>query len=303
MAPIDFGDVGGAIKGAADTAVDGAKGVVETATSGAGGAAKTAAGAVATATSAVNGVKGQFDDAEGMLGMFTKMQDFITKIQEAWDKYRYLIIFIVCFIIFIYVFATLYCCYHFIHDCFRCGCCCISCTYKFEKYLWKHRGPCISCLCKPCRSKESKYSTNENGGEKGRIKKEKQDYHKCSSYCLKIIPKTTKMELEKQHGNLRKGWFDSTYFFARSCGRFELPENPNEKLNYHWYGKENSFQHKYFFRFCVSSSSSKKDEKLDAEYDKLAKKNKFWKKLEKTNAENWKDRVPKSWVYKKGLRI
>ncbi|WWD05815.1 hypothetical protein V865_003898 [Kwoniella europaea PYCC6329] len=295
MAPLDIGDVGGAVAGAAETAVGGAKGAVETATSAGGGAAKTAAGAVATATNAVNDAKGKYDDAKGMLGMFSKMQDFITKIQDAWDKYQTLIIFVVCFIIFLYITMTIYCCYHFIHDFFRCACCCVRCTYKCEKYLWKHRGPISNCLCKPCKSRNSK-------GDK---KKEKEDYHKCSAICLKTVPRSTRMELEKQHGDLRKGWFDSTYF-ARSCGRVELPEVPEERAKWHWYGHEDQRIHR-MASGCVPSGNE--EERLEKEYERRKKRETYWKNLARgvdklrENAGSWKKRVNKDWAKENDLKV
>ncbi|OCF74898.1 hypothetical protein I204_03741 [Kwoniella mangroviensis CBS 8886] len=218
MAPLDLGDVGGAVAGAAETAVGGAKGAVETATSAGGGAAKTAAGAVATATNAVNDAKGKYDDAKGMLGMFTKMQDFITK------------------------------------------------------------------------------------GDK---KKEKEDYHKCSLICLKTVPRSTRMELEKQHGDLRKGWFDSTYF-ARSCGRVELPEDPEERAKWHWYGHEDQRIHR-MISGCVPSGNE--EERLEKEYERRKKREKYWKNLTKgvdklgENAGSWKKRVNKDWAKENDLKV
>ncbi|WVW80057.1 hypothetical protein I302_102030 [Kwoniella bestiolae CBS 10118] len=260
MAPLDLGDVGGAVAGAAETAVGGAKGVVETATSGGAGAAKTAAGAVATATNAVNDVKGKYEDAKGMLGMFTKMQDLITKIQNAWDKYQYLIIFVVCLIIFLYITITIYCCYHFIHDFFRCACCCVRCTYKCEQFLWKHReGICTRMLCKPCVSSDDKKKAN----------------HSCSALCLKTVPRSTRMELEKQHGDLRRGWFDPTYL-GRSCGRFELPEDPGERAKWHWYGHEDQRIHRVVGA-CLPTENA--GDRREAEEKKQQRRARYWGKL------------------------
>ncbi|WWC60201.1 uncharacterized protein I303_102767 [Kwoniella dejecticola CBS 10117] len=277
MAPLD---VGGAIGGIAETAIGGA-----------GGAAKTAAGAVSTATNAVNKAKGQYDDAKGMLGMFNEMQGYITKIQDAWEEYQYLIIFVGCLIILIYVSAAIYCCFHFMHDFFRCACCCVSCTYKCERYLWKHRGPTTDCLCRPCKRSSSKGDKDKDKG------KEKAEYHRCSKMCLWFVPRSTRMDLEKQHGDLRKGWFDATYC-ARGCGRSELPNDPDERLKWHWYGHERSRTYRVLKGCAPHDRSTKKA----VEYEKEEKREKYWRNLVNgkdklgDKAGSWKDRVPLQWA-------
>nr|XP_019010593.1 uncharacterized protein I206_05067 [Kwoniella pini CBS 10737]OCF49374.1 hypothetical protein I206_05067 [Kwoniella pini CBS 10737] len=250
MAPLDIG-------GIAETAVNGAAGAIETATKGADGVAKTAAGAVSTATNAVNNVKGQYDDAKGMLGMFTQIQGYITKIQDAWDKYQYLII--------------------------------------FGKYLWKNRNKKLinNYLCKICLI---------NSNDKNKNKNEKENYHKFSKICLKFIPKKIRIELEKQHGDLRKGWFDSTYFI-RQCGRIELPNEPEERIKWYWYGHENSKIHK-ILKFCFLPKNYK-EKRLEKEFEKENKRSKYFNNLIKGEdklgykSSDWRDRVNRSWLKEK----
>ncbi|WWC72279.1 uncharacterized protein I206_106241 [Kwoniella pini CBS 10737] len=288
MAPLDIG-------GIAETAVNGAAGAIETATKGADGVAKTAAGAVSTATNAVNNVKGQYDDAKGMLGMFTQIQGYITKIQDAWDKYQYLIIFVVCLIIFIYISITIYCCYHFMIDCFHFSCCYINFIYKIERYLWKNRNKKLinNYLCKICLI---------NSNDKNKNKNEKENYHKFSKICLKFIPKKIRIELEKQHGDLRKGWFDSTYFI-RQCGRIELPNEPEERIKWYWYGHENSKIHK-ILKFCFLPKNYK-EKRLEKEFEKENKRSKYFNNLIKGEdklgykSSDWRDRVNRSWLKEK----
>ncbi|WRT65626.1 uncharacterized protein IL334_002571 [Kwoniella shivajii] len=274
MAPIDIGDVGGAITGVAGTAVEGAK-----------GAAKTASGAVATATSAVNNAKGKYDDAQGMLGWFTKIQGYITRIQDAWNGHKYLIMFLVGLIIFLYMSITIYCCYHFIHDFFRCGCCCVRCTYKSEKWIYQ-------------KIKSSSSSTN-----KERDDDDAKVNHKCSKCCLLSIPRTTRMELEKQHGDLRKGWSDSTYFLARDCGRIDLPQDPIERSKWHWYGHETKNPTRFrYMNKCIPTNVTQKnkDERQVKEVIKAKERIRYWMGLKDgidpfsnsgLGSSSWEDRV------------
>ncbi|EAL21571.1 hypothetical protein CNBC6090 [Cryptococcus deneoformans B-3501A] len=97
MAPLDLGDVGNAIQGAGESAVNGAEGVVGTVTDKAAGAVATATdkakGAVASATAIAGDVANGASQAAGLLKWMEKIQDWITKIEGYWDEYKNLIIF------------------------------------------------------------------------------------------------------------------------------------------------------------------------------------------------------------------
>ncbi|KAE8539719.1 hypothetical protein D1P53_003655 [Cryptococcus gattii VGV] len=93
MAPLDLGNVGDAIQGAGQSAVNGAQGVVA---SGAGAVATVtdkAAGAVASATAIAGDVANGASQAAGLLKWMKTIQDWITKIEDYWNEYKNLIIF------------------------------------------------------------------------------------------------------------------------------------------------------------------------------------------------------------------
>lgn len=231
--------------------------------------------------------------AAGLLKWMEKIQDWITKIEGYWDEYKNLIIFIFAAIVTLYVLCILYCCYHCVHDFCRCCCCYVKCTYKCERWCWRHRGPCISCCKSGCHAVE------------------RQDYHKCSRCCLKSVPRSIRNELERQHGDLRKGWWDPTYF-ARACGRYELPENPVERAKWHWWGHEEGWVHNGVESSlqCLGRTIDK-NKRLTKELSSAARRDEHFTKLfqQMSRAEgrmrqeggDLKDRINHQWAARKGL--
>ncbi|WVR03888.1 hypothetical protein IAU60_000887 [Kwoniella sp. DSM 27419] len=223
MPPLDLGGVGDTLGGVADKVTDGAGGALATATEGAGGVVATA---VAGAQGAIETAQDQVNQVSGLLGWLKQIQRYIDQIQEYWDQYQDLIIFIFCLIVFIYVMSLIYCCYHCCHDFCRCAGCYLKCTWRIEEFIRKRGWRSLKWCCRRLAHSSSR------PGSTG-----KNDYHGCSDCCLKMVPRATRMDLEKQHGDLRGGWHDPTYL-GRACGRYELPDDPVERAKWHWWGHE-----------------------------------------------------------------
>ncbi|WVO13255.1 hypothetical protein L204_100868 [Cryptococcus depauperatus] len=252
--PFDVGDIGNKITSVGNTAVKGATDVASTVTSGATDIVSTASnkveGAIETATNqvghiiasaadAVDELINQGQDLLGFLKLLNQLQkligQIIAQIADYWKKYKHLILFAIVLIITILILARLYCCYHCIHDCCRCCCCCIKCTFKCE---YKEGDP-------------EKGDPEKGDPEKGHPKE--VGWHRISKCCLKCVPKSIKHDMEKQHGNLEKGWFDPTYI-ARGFGRQHVPnDNIEEKVKWNWWGHEDGRMHRFVIdvRECV----------------------------------------------------
>ncbi|WVF66991.1 hypothetical protein IAT40_001734 [Kwoniella sp. CBS 6097] len=251
--PIDLGGVGDDIEHVAGNAVGGATSVAEKATS-----------AAAEATGKVGDIKNQADEAAGMLKMFKQIQE----LERYWNEYKNLIIFIVCLIIFIYVASLIYCCYHFVHDFCRCAGCCVKCVWKSEECLRKNGFRCMRYCCRKCASSRHQ----KDGTER------KADYHGCSNCCLKMVPRSTRLDLEKQHGDLRKGWIDSTYV-GRSCGRYELPDDPVERAKWHWWGHETLNPYRYRMMAFLLPWSLDKEKRIEQELAQQKRKAEYRRKM------------------------
>ncbi|WVQ94624.1 hypothetical protein IAU59_001704 [Kwoniella sp. CBS 9459] len=240
--PLDLGGVGDDIQNVAGDAVGGATSAAAKATS-----------AAAEATGKVGDIQNQADEAAGMMKMFKQIQD----LEKYWNQYKNLIIFVVCLIIFIYVASLIYCCYHFVHDFCRCAGCCVKCAWKSEECLRKNGFRCVRYCCRQCSS-ISRHRQKRGRGES------KADYHGCSNCCLKMVPRSTRLDLEKQHGDLRKGWIDSTYV-GRSCGRYELPDDPVERAKWHWWGHETLNPYRYQTMAYLFPWSLNKEKRIEQE--------------------------------------
>ncbi|KAK8861518.1 hypothetical protein IAR55_002339 [Kwoniella newhampshirensis] len=323
MSPIDLGNIGGAINGAITTAVDGAEGAASTAIQGAAGAATTAVkgaegvastvqGAIATASSAVGGGISDINNAKGMLKWFVAVQNWITKIEGYWNHYMNLIIFIVCLIIAIYVICILYCCYHFVHDFCRCCCCYIKCTYHVERFCYRH---CKSCINTERHKRHLRQSNaqqddqNDRGSQGGG---DGEGYrHGCSRFCLGCVPDKTRLDLERQHGDLSKGWFDPTYA-VRACGRYELPNDPLQRSKWHWWGHEDTLIHRWVENTleCFGTTVDK-EKRLLKELRSKQKREQYWTDLvDRTEDlgkrvgggnDDWRGRVHEQWARGVGL--
>ncbi|OCF39076.1 hypothetical protein I317_07146 [Kwoniella heveanensis CBS 569] len=264
--PLDLGGVGDSIEDVADDAVGGATSVAAQATS-----------AAAEATNKVGDIKNQADEAAGMLKMFKQIQE----LEKYWDQYKNLIIFIVCLIIFIYVASMIYCCYHFVHDFCRCAGCCVKCVWKSEECLRKNGFRCVRYCCRKCSNSRGRHRQDREG-------ERKSDYHGCSNCCLKMVPRSTRLDLEKQHGDLRKGWMDSTYV-GRSCGRYELPEDPVERAKWHWWGHETLNPYRYRTMAFLFPWSLNKEKRLERELAQQKRKVEYRRKMKSLARELGRD--------------
>lgn len=235
-----------------------------------------------------------------------KDTDLVLKIEGYWNEYKNLIIFSKSFfthksltckvfatIVTFYVLCILYCCYHCVHDFCRCCCCYVRCTYKCERWCWRHRGPSIS-YCKLCCHAA-----------------EKQDFHKCSRWCLYLVPRSIRNDLERQHGDLTKGWWDLTYF-ARAGGRYELPEDPVERAKWHWWGHEEGWVHKGVESTlqCLGTTVDK-EKRLMKELSSASGRDEHFTKLSRQmsraggrlrqEGEDLKERINRQWAERKSL--
>ncbi|WVN85773.1 uncharacterized protein L203_100924 [Cryptococcus depauperatus CBS 7841] len=109
-------------------------------------------------------------------------------------------------------------------------------------------------------------------------------WHGLSRCCLKVVPKSIKHDMEKQHGNPEEGWFDPTYI-ARACGRHELPAKPEEKIKWHWWGHKDGWMHHFAVSLMECMGKTKKEiEDMDAlrlakEWEKNARNREYWSRL------------------------
>nr|ODN85171.1 hypothetical protein L203_05123 [Cryptococcus depauperatus CBS 7841] len=128
---------------------------------------------------------------------------------------------------------------------------------------------------------------NEHNHEKGDPEKgdpKEAGWHGLSRCCLKVVPKSIKHDMEKQHGNPEEGWFDPTYI-ARACGRHELPAKPEEKIKWHWWGHKDGWMHHFAVSLMECMGKTKKEiEDMDAlrlakEWEKNARNREYWSRL------------------------
>ncbi|WVQ78712.1 hypothetical protein IAT38_000799 [Cryptococcus sp. DSM 104549] len=305
-------DIKEGIDGAVNTVKDGAGGAANTVKDGAGGAVATATegagNVVASATSVASDIQDQINNASGLLKWMDELKKWITKLEGYWNEYKNWIIFstpmsssfssladrapVFALIVTIYILSILYCCYHCFHDFCRCCCCYIKCTYRTERWCWRTCGPCCMRNCKSC--------CNSIG---------KRDFHACSRCCVRAVPEGMRKDLEKQHGDLRKGWCDATYV-GRACGRYELPDDPVERAKWHWWGHEEGWVHLAVENtlWCLGTALDK-EKRLAKELGSAEKRDKYFTKLSngvdkladslgKTGgtAGEWTDRVNRQWA-------
>ncbi|TYJ59191.1 hypothetical protein B9479_000180 [Cryptococcus floricola] len=86
-------------------------------------------------------------------------------------------------------------------------------------------------------------------------------------------------DLEKQHGDLKKGWSDPTYM-ARACGRHELPEEPMARARWHWWGHEDGYVHRVVVGTadCLGTTIDK-EKKVMKEMSSAAGRDEHFRKL------------------------
>ncbi|ODO04679.1 hypothetical protein I350_05288 [Cryptococcus amylolentus CBS 6273] len=86
-------------------------------------------------------------------------------------------------------------------------------------------------------------------------------------------------DLEKQHGDLKKGWSDPTYM-ARACGRHELPEEPMARARWHWWGHEDGYVHRVVVGItdCLGTTIDK-EKRLMKEMSSAAGRDEHFRKL------------------------
>lgn len=117
--------------------------------------------------------------------------------------------------------------------------------------------------------------------------------------------------MERQHGDLTKGWWDLTYF-ARAGGRYELPEDPVERAKWHWWGHEEGWVHKGVESTlqCLGTTVDK-EKRLMKELSSASGRDEHFTKLSRQmsraggrlrqEGEDLKERINRQWAERKSL--
>ncbi|ODN97410.1 hypothetical protein L198_03974 [Cryptococcus wingfieldii CBS 7118] len=118
-------------------------------------------------------------------------------------------------------------------------------------------------------------------------------------------------DLEKQHGDLKKGWSDPTYM-ARACGRHELPEEPMARARWHWWGHEDGYVHRVVVGTtdCLGTTIDKEKKVMKEMSSAAARDEHFRKLMERVSAakgrmavegEEIKARINREWAERKEM--
>nr|ODO02465.1 hypothetical protein L204_01201 [Cryptococcus depauperatus CBS 7855] len=232
--PFDVGDIGNKITSVGNTAVKGATDVASTVTSGATDIVSTASnkveGAIETATNqvghiiasaadAVDELINQGQDLLGFLKLLNQLQKLLFSSSPSSSSQGSIVVITVSMIVAAVAAA-------------------VSSAPLNVRNKYKEGDP-------------EKGDPEKGDPEKGHPKE--VGWHRISKCCLKCVPKSIKHDMEKQHGNLEKGWFDPTYI-ARGFGRQHVPnDNIEEKVKWNWWGHEDGRMHRFVIdvRECV----------------------------------------------------